>query len=271
MGSVRPGGGPAAKKGEDSTMRRWLTALVVAGLAGSAVAWAAPAASAAAGCLVVDTNSNQSYPSLQDAVNAPATSPGDTLFVKRTCTGVTDITKSLTITGQSNGGQKTATLNGGSVGGAATGSVLTIEAGVTVTLNRLVITNGVTGCGGGICDLGGTVTLNGSTVTGNTGFAGGGIDNFEGTLTLNNSTVTGNHARNVGGGICNGPGATVTLAGSSTVTGNTAAFSVEGLFGGGIWDDPQGTLVNAIAPPAPGANVFNNTPDNISNGPLALC
>jgi hypothetical protein len=237
-------------------MRRWLTALVVAGLAGSAVAGAAPAASAATpGCLVVDTNSNQSYTSLQDAVNAAA--PGDTLFVKRTCTGVTDITKSLTITGHSNGGQKTATLNGGAQNGVESGPVLTIEPGVTVTLNTLVITNGDAGQGGGIFNFEGTVTLNGSTVTGNFGGDGGGIFNFEGTLTLNNSTITGNTSLD-GGGIWSSRGM-VTLAGSSTVTGNTASAPP---LGGGIVAC-SATLVNAIAPPAPGANVYNNTPDDI--------
>jgi hypothetical protein len=240
-------------------MTRWLTALVV-GLAGSAVAGAPPAASAATPpCRVVDTGSNQSYTSFQDAVNAPATSVGDTLFVKGTCTGHTDVSKSLTITGQSNGGQKTTTLNGG-----GQTSVLTIEPGITVTLNTLVITGG----NGGIFNFG-TVTLNGSTITGNLnpgGGVGGGIFN-RGTVTLNSSTITGNTAGQ-GGGIYNlqvpGTSATVTLAGSSTITDNTASGGpgAEGAIGGGIFNF-CGTLVNAIAPPATDANVYNNNPDNI--------
>src|SRR6185437_14452401 len=95
-----------------TAMRRWITALIVLGTAGAGVVTAAPAAVAASpGCLVVDTNSNQSYPSSQAAVSAAAA--GDTLFVKGTCTGLTVIPTSLTsltITGQSNGGTKTATL-----------------------------------------------------------------------------------------------------------------------------------------------------------------
>lgn len=236
-------------------------------------ALAAPAASAATtSCLVADASSDQSYTSLQDAVTAATT--GDTLFVKGTCTGTTDITKSLTITGQSNGTQKTATLNGGSnpvlgsndlpIYNPTAPNVLTIEPGVTVTLNTLVITNGYSQYAGGIYSSG-TLTLNGSTVTGNYGGAdGGGIWIHSGTLTLNNSTVTGNHADGGGGGIWNC--GTVTLAGSTTITGNTALPPG----GGGIFN-PVGTLVNAIAPPAPGANVYNNTsdlgPDNITDFP----
>lgn len=80
-------------------------------MGGAGVVAAAPAAMAAnPSCLVVDTPSDQSYSSLQTAVDAAAA--GDTLFVKGTCTGATTIsTDDLTITGQSNGGAKTATLD----------------------------------------------------------------------------------------------------------------------------------------------------------------
>jgi len=218
---------------------------------------AAPAASAASSsCLVVDINSNQSYTSLQAAVIAAA--PGDPLFVKGTCTGNTEIGKNLTITGQSNGGTKTATLTGG-----GQGSVLRIDSGVTATLNTLVITGGAVGITNA-----GTVTLNGSTITGNLnpgGAVGGGIYNV-GMVTLNGSTITGNTAGQ-GGGIYNfqgaGTSATITLAGSSTITDNTASGGPnnEGAIGGGIFNF-CGTLNNATAPPATGANVYDNHPDN---------
>ena len=318
-------------------MRRWITALILAGIAGAGVVAAAPAAVAAnPGCLVVDTNSNHSYPSLQAAVDAAAA--GDTLFVKGTCTGITEIEKSLTITGQSNGGTMTATLAG----------VLGIDS-VTVTLNNLVITNsGTFGgsifarlatltlnhttvattpgiFGGGIENASGMVTLNDSTVTGNTAaqpdFAGG-INNIDGTLILNgssrvagntgtfggiqnsgtgratlimngSSTVTGNTAAVDGGGIFNNGGTvtmndsssitgntatgefgggidngggTVTMNGSSSITGNTAGGNGVTGEGGGIFNQ-CGTLNGAVAPPAAGANVYNNTPDNIDTAP----
>jgi hypothetical protein len=207
-------------------MRRWFTAVVVLlGMAGAGLAAAAPAAAAATTtCMVVN---HGRYMSLQAAVTAAA--PGDKLFVKGTCTGITEIGKDLTISGHSGSGQKTATLNGG-----GQDSVLTIDNGVTVTLNSLIITNGSAPSGGGIFNVG-TLTLNGSTVTGNTAFGsaigGGGIFNV-GTLTLNGSTVTGNTASSPGGGIFN---------------------------------DCGGTLAGAVAAPAPGANVYANTPDDIFN------
>jgi hypothetical protein len=250
--------------------------VVLLGLAATGMAAAAPAASAAkAACRVKDTHSG-TYASLQAAVNAAA--PGGTLFVKGTCTGTTEIGKSLTIDGHNGSGKRTGILNGG---GFVT--VLAIDAGASVTLNSLVITNGfaqlefggngggivnagtvtlnrsaVTGntavlLGGGIYNEGGTVTLNGSTVTGNEAVGdGGGIDNGGGTVTLNGSTVAGNTATVFGGGIDDG--GTVTLNGS-TVTGNKADFH-----GGGIFIDCGSTLVGAVA----GVNVNNNTPDNIA-------
>jgi len=212
-------------------MRRWLSAVVVLlGMAGVGLVLTAPAASAAKPtCRVVDTNAGQSYTSLQDAVTAAAA--GDRLFVKGTCISTVEIGKNLTIAGQSASGTKTATLSGG-----GQSNVLAIDGGVTVTLNTLIITNGTAPSGGGILNAG-TLTLNGSTVTGNTAFGsdigGGGIYNV-GTLTLNRSTVTGNT--------------------------DTASSP-----GGGIFNDCGGTLIGAVAAPAPDANVFGNTPDNIFN------
>ncbi len=234
-------------------MRRWFTAVVVLlGMAGTGLAAAAPAASAASTtCLVVDTNANHSYASLQDAVNAAAA--GDTLFVKGTCTGAITISKNLTIDGHSASSTKTATLNGG-----RHDSVLTINnSGVNVTLNTLIITNGGALLGGGILN-GGTVTLNGSTVSNNTAsiFGGGGITNVVGTVTLNGSTVSNNTANGDGGGIVND--GTVTMSWTSTVHDNTA---IQGE-GGGICNSSRGTLVGAVA----GVNVYNNTPDDIFNG-----
>jgi hypothetical protein len=268
--------------------RAALTAAAAAALLGPAV-WAAgpaaaatnPAGTADPACLVVDTTSNQSYSGLQAAVNAAAA--GDILFVKGTCDGNVYITKNLTITGQSDGTQKTATLNGQNselMNGyqvTATLNKLDIKDGDgifnegTLTLNGSTVTDATAGYGAGIYNAGGTLTLNGSTVTGNTAtWNGGGIYNHQnafggGALTLNDSTVTGNTAAR-GGGIANCGTATVTLTGSSTITGNTAQGT-----GGGIYN-ANGTLVNAIAPPAADANVFGNTPNDITaNGDYNNC
>jgi len=269
-----------------TAMRRWITALIVLGTAGAGVVTAAPAAVAASpGCLVVDTNSNQSYPSSQAAVSAAAA--GDTLFVKGTCTGLTVIPTSLTsltITGQSNGGTKTATLAGR----------LVIDS-VTVTLNDLVFTNSPNAGGGifarlatvtlndstvtntkfgtGIENASGTVTLNGnSSVTGNTvsqRLTAGGIDNINGTLIMNgNSRVAGNTG-DTGGGIQNsGTGrATLIMNGSSTVTGNTASGGGGGIFNnGGTVTLNDSSSITGNTNPGP----FGGGIDNLGGGTVTL-
>jgi hypothetical protein len=116
----------------------------------------------------------------------------------------------------------------------------------------------------------GTVTLTNSDLTSNTASGnGGGIYNdgdfgtatvtFTDTSAQTGTSVDHNTAAS-GGGIYNeGAGATITLDNSSAVSRNTAT-ATDG--GGGIFNN-GGTLIGAVAPPAPGANVKNNTPDNI--------
>ncbi len=100
---------------------------------------------------------------------------------------------------------------------------------------------------------------------------GGGIDNdgeygtatatFTDTSTKTGTSVDHNTATE-GGGISNKPGngtATLSLDNSSTVSHNTAT-ATDG--GGGIFNN-GGTLIGAVAPPTPGADVKNNTPDKI--------
>ena len=144
------------------------------------------------------------------------------------------------------------------------------NAGGTVTVNDSTISdNGATSSGGGIYNAGGTVTVNNSTLSGGALYYGGGIYNdASGTVTLNNSTLSGSSAR-YGGGIYNS-GGSVTVS-SSTLSGNTAdhydypwlggdggaiyndggtvAITDSSLFsnqatgvGGGIYNDPNGTV-----------------------------
>ena len=224
-------------------MKRWSIALaVLLGMAGVGAGAGAPAASAATTtCLVVDTNSNHSYTSLEAAVTAAA--PGDTVFVKGTCTGTTEIGKNLTVSGQSASGTKTATLNGGGAG-----RVLTVDTGYSITLNALIITGGGSGApidGAGIENLG-TLTLNGTIITGNStgcsnGSGGGGGINNGGTVILNNSSVVANTAC-FGGGIYNT--GTVTLNTGSAVTHNIAVQPPPGPSGGGIFNACGTVTVN---------------------------
>jgi hypothetical protein len=248
---------------------------------------AAPAAWARTSHCLVINRATTSYTSLQAAQDAAAA--GATLWVRGTCTGTTEITKSLTITGQQPAGFTAPTLNGG-----GQGSVLTIDPAVTVTINTLTITGGSgTLEGGGVAGGGifnnGIVTLNSSSITGNAvsaGIAGGGgienspgaavtlndtsvtentadsgsfaigngagIENAGGTVILNGtSSISGNAARDYGGGIQIFEGGTVTLNDSATVTGNAA-----GLDGGGVYN-ASGTATGATA-----TNITANTPDN---------
>ena len=247
-------------------MRRWFAALAAVGmaLAGVAAGTAAALAASAPPCTAMNASSRASYTGLQTAVNAAAA--GDEVVVGGTCTGTVSVTKNLTITGRAN----SPTLDGGHGR-----SVLRIAANVSVTLDKLVITNGSSSLapnGAGITNMG-TVTLQDSTVTGNTGVDGGGIFNdFSGTVILNGSTtVTGNIAAN-GGGIVNF--GTVTMNGGSKVTGNTATSLGGGIDnlgavtmnggsnvtgntaqqGGGIYN--RGTLVGAVAEHNVSDNIF---------------
>jgi hypothetical protein len=167
----------------------------------------------------------------------------------------------------------------------------------TVVLNNTAVTgNSVTAganpacVGGGILnEQGGILALNNSTVTNNAATAssgqqasGGGIFDDSGgttatagTVTLNNSTVSGNTAGGAstpggtpadfgfGGGIyVTGTGfgpvpGSLTLTGTTTVTGNTATGTMKAL-GGGLFEEPGANVSGASS-----SNVFSNTPDDI--------
>ena len=143
--------------------------------------------------------------------------------------------------------------------------VFSVADGVTVELDGLVVTGGVSSfeSGGGIYSLG-TLTLTNSTVSGNTtrrlggGIFSSGIATRGGMLTLTNSTVSGNTARH-GGGIHNHR--TLTLK-NSTVSGNTAGGG-----GGGISNAGTLTLTNSTV----SGNTAGDGGGGISNaGPLTL-
>ena len=206
-------------------------------------------------CLVSNERTELGSRSLQDGIDAAA--PGDMLFVKGTCVGISTITKDLRLKGVSNPVFGDATLDGD-----ALGSVLTVSGPVTVGINGLTISNGSATEGGGIFNWYGTVALgdsvvrgntaptgggissrygafaaNDSTVSGNVGISGGGIFASGGTFALANSVVTGNSASpGEGGGIFNGSDNTLTLTGS-TVAGNEATYD-----GGGIANTGTFTL-----------------------------
>ncbi len=142
--------------------------------------------------------------------------------------------------------------------------IFTVNAGVTATLNDMILTKGKSSTFGGGAILNyGTLTVENSTVTANTatGHGGGGIINWNGTLTLTNSTISSNSATvdSSGGGVRNtgvlnitnstfsvndsiaGGGALYNSANTATITntffsGNTANT------GGAIGNANTGTL-----------------------------
>lgn len=150
------------------------------------------------------------------------------------------------------------------------GGGIDVDEGTLDVVNSTVSANTADQGSGGIDTDFGTVTLTGSTVSGNTVANGsaGGIWNFGGTLTLNNSTISGNSADNPtttlarGGGIRNQSAldttgtvvvsqATLTLSGTTTITGNHAEQ------GGGISNRPLSTVLASNWT----GSISGNTPD----------
>ena len=147
-----------------------------------------PAATALGDPVAMIAETGESYPSLQDAINA--------VTGGQTITLLTDTTENVT-------SSKSYTLNmgGHKIDGGGSGPVYSITGG-TVTLQGGTITNGSAGSGGGINISEATVILNGMTVSGNTATKGGGIFCSRGNLTASSLVVSNNSASYLGGGIC---------------------------------------------------------------------
>jgi hypothetical protein len=155
------------------------------------------------------------------------------------------------------------------------------EGTLTVSDSTVSSNTASAGPGGGINnEAGATLAVSGSTVRDNTALGAGGAINNNGSLTVSFSDLSGNSADNCGaidstgtaitisvtgssvhgniarvadgGGICNSPGSTLTLA-DSTVYGNTAEF------GAGLYDN-QGTT-SVIA-----STVLHNTASEQGGG-----
>lgn len=105
-----------------------------------------------------------------------------------------------------------------------------------LTINNVTISNGRSGWGGAIGNLGGTLTINSSTIKDNFADDGGAIGN-EGTLTIRNSTISFNKTDGFGGAILNLGGKVSIVA--STISHNAADG---GSSGGAIFND-NGTVV----------------------------
>ncbi len=117
------------------------------------------------------------------------------------------------------------------ISGNDAGRVFTISEGVSVAINRFLITKGYSLDGGAILNLG-TVTITNRTLSYNTGTreGGGAILNL-GTVTITNSTLSYNTSTGVGGAIANNSG-TIAIT-NSTLSANTCT-AVDGGAGGAI-------------------------------------
>lgn len=196
--------------------------------------------------IIVVTNTNDSGAgSLRDAL--AVANDGDTIDA----TGVSGTI--LLISGQLNV-DKDVTISGPganhlAVDGNGQSRVFFINAGKTVTISGLTITNGnvPNDWGGGISNVHGTLTVSNCIISGN---SRGGILNDEATLTVSNCTISGSS----GGGIFSGTGpsgiATVTIT-NSTISGNSATY------GGGVLNAGSGYAELTITD----STISNNSAD----------
>jgi parallel beta-helix repeat protein len=144
---------------------------------------------------------------------------------------LTDIVGTQSITGP---------VAGVTVSGGGASRVLQVDAGVTVSISGLTITDGHTiGNGGGVFADHASIALTDCTVSGNSAGVGGGVRAYFSTATLTNCTISDNSAQSSGSGLFIGSGSTATLT-NCTVSGNSGAQS------GGLTAFGTVTLYNTI-------------------------
>lgn len=172
--------------------------------------------------------------------------------------GLPSITSRISINGASltGTGSISTTIRRNTVGGTPAFRIFHIAATGNLTLDRVIVRNGLNDSGGGIIVDDGRLSLNNSTVTENEsslGLAssGGGIANFDGVVSVFNSTISNNSAVFTGGGISNSGTGSLTVI-RSTVSGNDARRA------GGIHNFNSMTITNST--------ISGNTADLFSGG-----
>jgi len=213
-----------------STLIRRTRAAAIAAVATLVLLPAAVAAGKpSSGACVVDA-AGATFASVQAALDAsPA---GVKVRVSGTCVGPTTVSKDASISGPGGNGPG-ATLDGGGAASSSFDSVLTIEAGVTVTVERLRLTNGYNIAGGGGIRNEGTLVMRHSTVVDNASDTGGGIANYS-NATIIDSLIDHNGNR-LGGNVYNE--GTLVIRGSPLSRGG-------GRFGNGLYNAGTATLVD---------------------------
>jgi HYR domain len=205
-------------------------------------------------------------PTLDSAISNAAS--GDTITFG--CSGTITLSQTLVIS-------KNLTLDGSgqavTLDGQNQVKVLTVNRGVSFTLNALTIAHGsASGSnGGGLDNKGGTVSISNSTFANNsdpTGGGGGLYNDIGGTVSISNSTVANNSSPSSGGGLGNNRG-TVSIS-NSTFSGNSAGDG-SGLdtFEGTV-SISNSTFANNSASGSSGGGLYNNQGTvSISNSTFA--
>ena len=108
-------------------------------------------------------------------------------------------------------------------GAAPAFSLFVVGPAGELTIEDATLSNGSSGFGAAVLNLGGIVTVTNSTISGNTvtDDGGGFYTNNGGTVSIVDSTISGNTATGKGGGLFADAGSTVTIT-NSTFSGNDA-------------------------------------------------
>ncbi len=172
------------------------------------------------------------FGSVQEAIDALPAGSTIHLCAGANIGGVT-IAKNLTLIGVGDGDNP---ASNSLIDAHQTGRALFIDSGVTVALEKMRITGGLTGDdnGGGVrTAANASLTMTNCTVSGNEapGNSGGGVFNDSGTLTMTNCLISGNTASSggVGGGIAN----IGTLTMTTCTVANNRADTGAGIFTSG--------------------------------------
>ena len=129
--------------------------------------------------------------------------------------------------------------NGYSINGNGRNHIIGVNKLGTLTLNKVTISNGRSGWGGAIGNLGGKLAINESTIRGNSADRGGAIVN-EGTLTISNTTIGENSSEGEGGAIYNS-GGMVTISSSSVISNESNDD------GGAIYNSDGRVVINDLS------------------------
>ena len=160
---------------------------------------------------------------------------------------------------------------GGSVtiSGGGTVGVMAVQAGITLNLDGMTISDGSESLGGsgggGILNLGTLNVTNSTFSRNNSAWYGGGLYNNGGTLNVTNSTFSRNGAQ-FGGGIFN-RGGTLNVT-NSTFSSNSATYG-GGIYNHGILNVTNGTLARNSAS-QDGGGIYTEITLNLTNSIVAL-